>query len=99
MGAEMVETGSAFAGELSFALELAGESDEIAMRWFSRDPDVSLKEDGTLVTIADREIEQMLRRRIRDRFPGDAILGEEGGPETGGAAEVEPGGPGARSRR
>ena len=72
-----------FGAELAFALELADESDQIAMRWFSRDPDVSTKVDGTLVTIADREIEQALRRRIHDRFPADAVLGEEGGLEVG----------------
>jgi histidinol-phosphatase len=81
MGAETTDTGGEFAGELSFGLELAAESDEIAMRWFSRDPDFSTKRDGTLVTVADREIEEMLRRRIRDRFPGDGILGEEAGLE------------------
>ena len=74
---------STFASELSFALELAAESDEIAMHWFSRDPDVSTKEDGTLVTVADREIEQLLRRRIHDRFPTDGVLGEEAGLEPG----------------
>jgi histidinol-phosphatase len=74
---------SGFADELAFALDLAEESDEIAMRWFCRDPDVSTKEDGSLVTVADREIERMLRRRIHDRFPGDGVLGEEGGLEPG----------------
>lgn len=72
-----------FTSELSFALELAAESDEIAMRWFAHDPDVSTKEDGSLVTVADREIEQLLRRRIHDRFPADGVLGEEGGLEPG----------------
>jgi histidinol-phosphatase len=72
-----------FAAELAFALELGEESDGIAMHWFSRDPDVSTKQDGTLVTIADREIERMLRRRIHERFPADGVLGEEGGLEPG----------------
>jgi histidinol-phosphatase len=82
MSGEATQAG-AFAGELAFALELAAGSDEIAMRWFSRDPDVSTKQDGTLVTVADREIERMLRRRIHERFPGDGVLGEEGGLEPG----------------
>lgn len=78
-----METSGPFAAELAFALGLAAESDEIALRWFSRDPDVSTKQDGTLVTVADREIERMLRRRIHERFPGDGVLGEEGGLEPG----------------
>jgi histidinol-phosphatase len=77
----MVDPG--FGSELAFARQLADESDEIAMRWFSRDPDVSTKRDGTLVTIADREIEHVLRRRIHERFPEDGVLGEEAGLEAG----------------
>jgi histidinol-phosphatase len=87
MRTEGAGTGGEFVGELSFGLELAAESDEIAMHWFSRDPDVSTKQDGTLVTVADREIERMLRRRIHDRFPDDGILGEEGGLELGQPGE------------
>ena len=80
--------GQEFAAELAFATELAAESDEIAMRWFARDAEVSTKEDGTLVTVADREIERMLRRRIHDRFPDDAVLGEEAGLEPGDSGRV-----------
>jgi histidinol-phosphatase len=54
-------------------------ADEIAMRYFSRSPEVFTKQDGTLVTQADREIETMLRGRIVERFPGHAVLGEEEG--------------------
>lgn len=49
------------------------------MRHFARAPEVSRKDDGTLVTAADREIEQALRKRIADVFPGHAVLGEESG--------------------
>lgn len=59
---------------------------EIAMRYFSRDPEVSKKPDGTLVTVADREIELVLRKRIKEVFPGHAVLGEEGGHEGDPAA-------------
>lgn len=43
------------------------------------------KQDGTLVTEADREIETTLRERIEERFPGHAVLGEEQGLSGGGA--------------
>lgn len=65
--------------ELSLALELGDIGDEIAMKYFSRNPETSVKKDGTLVTVADREIESAIRRRIGEAFPGHAILGEESG--------------------
>jgi len=65
--------------ELAFALELADAADEISMRSFSRSPEVFTKQDGSLVTGADHEIEATLRERIAGRFPGHAVLGEEGG--------------------
>lgn len=73
--------------ELSLALELADIGDEIAMKYFSRNPETSVKQDGTLVTVADREIEAAIRSRIREEFPRHAILGEESG------LQGEPGGP------
>jgi histidinol-phosphatase len=65
--------------ELAFALELADVADEIAVRYFSRSPEVFTKQDGTLVTQADQEIEKTLRERIGQRFPHHGILGEEEG--------------------
>ncbi len=41
------------------------------------------KADKSPVTIADRETEQLLRRRILERFPTDGILGEEFGSVEG----------------
>ncbi len=56
-------------------------ADKISMSYFSRDPETSTKADGTLVTIADREIEELLRARINEAFPTHAVLGEELGLE------------------
>jgi histidinol-phosphatase len=67
--------------ELELARELADIADKISMSYFSRDPETSMKADGTLVTIADREIEELLRTRIKDAYPAHAILGEERGLE------------------
>ena len=69
---------------LGFALELADVADEISLRYFSRSPAVFTKQDGTLVTQADREIETVLRERIEERFPGHVVLGEEQGLSGGG---------------
>jgi myo-inositol-1(or 4)-monophosphatase len=43
----------------------------------SDDTENDVKEDGSVVTRIDNEIETMLRSYIRDNFPGDAIVGEE----------------------
>lgn len=67
--------------ELAFALELADEADAVALAYFSRlaGPKAFTKDDGTLVTAADRDIEARLRSRITAAFPHHAILGEEAG--------------------
>ena len=62
-----------------FANQLADEAAQIGMRFFRGDFKVSRKADMTPVTEADIEIEKVLRNRIAERFPGDAVLGEEQG--------------------
>jgi histidinol-phosphatase len=71
--------------ELAFANELADEAGRIGMSFFRGSFDVRTKVDRTPVTEADVAIEAMVREAIRDRFPGDGVLGEEGGSEGGGA--------------
>jgi histidinol-phosphatase len=67
--------------ELELARELADAADEVSMRNFQRGIKTSTKDDGTLVTAADKEIEQMLRGRIKEVFPEHGLLGEEHGLE------------------
>lgn len=64
---------------LNFAVELAREAGAIALSYFGKNPKSERKHDGTIVTVADREAEQLLRRRIQDRYPRDGVLGEEFG--------------------
>jgi histidinol-phosphatase len=71
--------------ELAFANELADEAGRIGMSFFRGSFDVRTKVDRTPVTEADLAIEAMVREAIRERFPGDGVLGEEGGSEGGGA--------------
>jgi histidinol-phosphatase len=74
---------------LSFAHELADEADAVALRYFadavSGDLSIDRKQDATLVTRADTEIEALLRDRIAARHPSHVVLGEEFGD--GGAGE------------
>lgn len=67
--------------ELALARELADIADEISLRYFQQDPPSERKRDGTLVTVADKQIEEVLRQRISEAFPTHSILGEEEGIE------------------
>ena len=58
------------------------------------------KVDGSVVTEADRAVEQTIRDELAAARPGDAVLGEEGGElagrERAGGAGAEPDGSGRR---
>lgn len=62
---------------LSDALEWSRKGDRIALDYF-QEISAERKSDQTIVTQADREIEQMLRDQIQSCYPGDSIVGEEG---------------------
>lgn len=70
---------------LDLALSAAREAGEIALRHFHSGVEVETKPDLSPVTIADRTAEACLRRRIEERFPAHAILGEEYGASRDGA--------------
>jgi histidinol-phosphatase len=62
---------------LDFAVTIAREAGELTLKYFRSSFAVEIKIDGSEVTIADRETEAHLRRRISQQFPEDGILGEE----------------------
>ncbi len=64
---------------LEFAVGAALRAGEDTLRWFGRAVPIDTKVDGTPVSLADREAEARLRSLIRERFPDDALLGEEEG--------------------
>jgi len=65
------------------------EAGDLTLRYFQSDTlETAAKADGTPVTIADREAEQLIRRRLGERLSGDGIVGEEFGDERAGAARV-----------
>jgi histidinol-phosphatase len=68
-----------FDAELAFAQSLADDAAEIALSYFGTDLEVRTKQDQTPVTEADTRVETMIRRRLTERFPGDAVHGEEEG--------------------
>jgi histidinol-phosphatase len=63
---------------LDFGLTLSREAGQFILPLW-KDVAVTHKPDGSEVTEADRGAEQLLRRRIAERFPDHAILGEEFG--------------------
>ena len=66
------------------ALSAARAAGQLTLDYFQRaDLAVELKSDNSPVTIADRQAEQLLRARIAEAFPDDAILGEEFGEQPG----------------
>src|SRR5258705_802587 len=68
---------------LEFAVYLGQVAGEITLKYFRKGPETNTKADGSFVTIADREAEADLRRRLVERFPNDGILGEEEGETKG----------------
>src|SRR5688500_1854013 len=67
-----------------FGLELADAADAISLPAFLAGPEVRTKADGTPVTSADTSIEELIRDRIRSRFPSHGVLGEEYGADAAG---------------
>ena len=68
------------------AAEVARLTGDAALKHFRTTLNVETKGDGSPVTIADREAEQVARAWLAERFPSDAILGEEfgGAPASAG---------------
>lgn len=73
---------------LAFANRSADEAGRLARRHFRQRIDVEHKADDSPVTIADRDIEAMLRARILEVFPDHGIYGEEHGVENLDSAHV-----------
>lgn len=67
--------------DVRLAEQLADEAGRLALRWFRGRVEVLTKADDSPVTVADREVERMLRERIAAARPGDGLLGEEHGRE------------------
>jgi inositol-phosphate phosphatase/L-galactose 1-phosphate phosphatase/histidinol-phosphatase len=65
------------AAALSLAEQLADSARATALAHFRTPLAVERKDDGSPVTVADRQIETDMRRMIRATFPGHAIRGEE----------------------
>jgi histidinol phosphatase-like enzyme (inositol monophosphatase family) len=73
-----------FDGRLTTALELAQLAGDSTLEYFQTDRfAVERKGDDSPVTVADRGAEQLVRGRLAELYPNDAILGEEFGGQAG----------------
>lgn len=72
-----------------FGVELIQEAGALAMSFFDRLDSLTVKDKGPqdVVSEADVETERLIRRRIEERFPTDAFLGEESGRSDVAGAE------------
>jgi len=64
--------------EIEKALGITREAGELALTYFNLTTPAEEKEDASPVTIADKECERLIARRIQEHFAGDGVLGEEG---------------------
>ena len=65
--------------ELEVAIKAAKEAGEILKNNFQRESSVTLKEDGSFQTEADRLSEEKINLIIKESFPTHSILAEESG--------------------
>jgi myo-inositol-1(or 4)-monophosphatase len=64
---------------LDFCIDLARAAGNVLKHYMDREKHVELKGRANLVTIADKESEALVIRRIRERYPDHQILAEESG--------------------
>ena len=66
---------------LDFATQLAWQAGRLTLAHYQTGVVVDRKADRSVVTVADRDAEQLIRRRIAARYPDHGIVGEEFGAE------------------
>ena len=71
--------------QLAAATPIVRAAGEMALGYFRDRGSLTVEHKGQqdLVSIADRNVEDLLRERLAVTFPGDAVLGEEGGGSDG----------------
>jgi len=62
-----------------FASSVADTARETSLRYFRAGPELTIKADGSPVTVADRETERVIRELLSRAYPQHAVMGEEHG--------------------
>ena len=66
---------------LKFAFNFADTSKTILKKNYFQNFDIEEKNDGSLVTNIDKEIEKKIRKNLKKKFPEHGVIGEEFGYE------------------
>lgn len=66
---------------LDFAIDAAWQAGRLTLAHYQTGVAVERKHDHSVVTIADRAAEQLMRRLISSRYPDHAVIGEEFGTD------------------
>ena len=64
---------------LDFAIDVARSAGGVLRHYMSREKQVEFKGRANLVTVADKEAEALIIKRIREQYPQHSILAEESG--------------------
>jgi myo-inositol-1(or 4)-monophosphatase len=66
---------------LAAAAAIAREAGALGLRYYRGRDQLQIEQKGLqdVVTVADRAVETLIRERLAELFPEDAVLGEEGG--------------------
>jgi myo-inositol-1(or 4)-monophosphatase len=75
-------------GRHSFAERIAQEAGKLALDYFNRRETLAIETKGDpqdVVSIADKNVERLIRERVSESFPEDGFLGEEDGLQEGGS--------------
>lgn len=70
---------------LEVAIATAQDAGKVTLRYFRNETEASLKPDGSPVTQADLEAEELIRARLGRELKGHDIVGEEGGESLSGS--------------
>lgn len=62
---------------LDFAKNIAYKAKEIMLKYFNDDKSIDYKNDNTIITIADNEINKYLIEQVKLKFPTHSVDGEE----------------------
>ena len=83
---------SAWAGELTFAVDLAKRAGELLLSRFEKVERIDYKSAKDVVTEVDGMSEELILGAIRGAYPGDGIIAEESGEHASGAGQAPTGG-------
>ncbi len=84
-GTHEVNMSSQMGAFLDFAIDAAWKAGQLTLGHFQTDVSVERKPDRSVVTVADKGAESLVRDLIRSHYPDHAVAGEELGAEGGDA--------------